>query len=34
VVQILCTHVCEWKNEPAETIPEVGIGVYRRIMGE
>jgi hypothetical protein len=26
MVQILCTHVCTWKNDAAETIPRMGEG--------
>jgi hypothetical protein len=25
-VQILCTHVCKWKNDTCKTIPGIGIG--------
>jgi hypothetical protein len=26
IVQILCTHVCKWKNDTVESIPEIGEG--------
>jgi hypothetical protein len=26
MVQILCTHLCKWKNGPVETIPGMGVG--------
>jgi hypothetical protein len=30
LVQILCTHVCKWKNRSAETIPGMERGEEKR----
>jgi hypothetical protein len=32
MVQILCTHVCKWKNEACETVPRMGEGEQRRMV--
>jgi hypothetical protein len=33
MLQILCTHVCKWKNETTETIPGMGGGEVKENDG-
>jgi hypothetical protein len=31
-VQMLCTHVCKWKNDTVETVPGMGEGWWKRMV--